>query len=88
MHEFYFRNELPTINKVLKSVNDDTDLPTFKKRTFYHLQKELHFTYSRRGRDSTLIDKNEIIVWRGKYLRQIKSLREEGRKYIIWMRPG
>ena len=28
-------------------------------------------------------------MWRRKYLRQIKSLREEkGAKYITWMRPG
>ena len=47
---------------------------------FYHLLNELHFTYSRRGWNSTFIDKNEIIVWRGKYLRQIKSLRDEGCK--------
>ena len=47
---------------------------------FYHLLNELHFTYSRRGWNSTFIDKNEIIVWRRKYLREIKSLREEERK--------
>lgn len=92
VHEFFFRNELPTINKVLKVVNDDPDLPTFKRTTFYRLLKELNFTYSRRGRDSTLIDKNEIIVWRRKYLRQIKSLREEGRKIYYtdetWVNAG
>lgn len=92
VHEFFFRNELPTINKVLKVVNDDPDLPTLKRTTFYYLLKELNFTYSRRGRDSTLIDKNEIIVWRRKYLRQIKSLREEGRKIYYmdetWVNAG
>lgn len=92
VHEFFFRNELPTVDKVLKVVNDDPDLPTFKRTTFYHLLKKLNFTYSRRGRDSNLIDKNEIIVWRRKYLRQIKSFREEGRKIYYtdetWVNAG
>lgn len=92
VHEFFFKKELPTVNKVLKVVNDDPDLPTFKRTTFYHLLKELNFTYSRRGRDSTLIDKDEIIMWRRNYLRQIKSLRAEGRKIYFmdetWVNAG
>ena len=92
MHEFFFKNELPTINKVLKSINDDTDLPIFKRLAFYHLVKEIHFTYSQKGRNNTRIDKNEIVVWRRKYLRQINSLREEGRKIYCmdetWLNEG
>ena len=92
VQEFFFRNELSTINKVLKSVNDVTDLPTFKRTTFYHFLKELHFTYSQKRRGSILIDKNEKIMRRRKYLRQIKSLREEGHKIYcideIWLNEG
>ena len=92
VHEFFFLNELPTIDKVLKVVNDDPDLPTFKRTTFYHLLKELNFTYARRSRKSTLIDKDEIIVWRRNYLRQIKTFREEDRKIYYmdetWLNAG
>jgi hypothetical protein len=92
VHEFYFRNELPTIDKVLKVVNDDDDLPTFKRTTFYKLLKELNFKYAGRGKKSALIDKEEIIVWRRRYLRNIKALRQENRKmYYLdetWINAG
>ena len=35
---------MPTINKILKVVNDDTDLPTFKHTTFYLILKKDKFT--------------------------------------------
>nr|CAI5858466.1 unnamed protein product [Callosobruchus analis] len=43
VHQFFFRNELPTIDKVLKEVKDDPDLPNFKRTTFYKLLKLLNF---------------------------------------------
>ena len=35
VHEFFRRNELPTLNAVLASVNEDEDLPNFTRTTFY-----------------------------------------------------
>jgi hypothetical protein len=61
---FVFRHELPTVDKVLTAVNEDTILGTYRRTTFYNLLKELHFKYVRRGRDSMLIDKDDIILWR------------------------
>nr|CAH7754016.1 unnamed protein product [Callosobruchus chinensis] len=31
VHNFFFRNEFPTVDKVLKVVNDDKDLPSFRR---------------------------------------------------------
>ncbi|XP_072377702.1 uncharacterized protein [Diabrotica undecimpunctata] len=31
VHQFFFRNEIPTIDKVLAAVNDDESLPNFKR---------------------------------------------------------
>ncbi|KAJ8893139.1 hypothetical protein PR048_005722 [Dryococelus australis] len=57
VHGFYFRNERPTVDKVLAVVNDDPDLPAFRRTTFYHLLKELHFKYVRRHtRNSVWVD--------------------------------
>ncbi|KAG5877953.1 hypothetical protein JTB14_015602 [Gonioctena quinquepunctata] len=33
--------------------------------------------YGKRGRDSLLMERNDIIAWRRRYLRQIKALREK-----------
>lgn len=75
VHEFYFNNDLPTLNKVLQAVNADENLPNFKRTTFYSLLKELNFTYINR----ILTEKDDLIVWRRNYLRSIKRYREEGR---------
>lgn len=80
VHEFYFRNEIPTIDKVLEVVNSDEHLPTFKRTTFYKLLQKLSFKYVGRGRNSMLVDRDEIIVWRREYLQCVKSYRGQGRK--------
>jgi hypothetical protein len=35
VHGFFFKNELPTIDKVLQCVNSDNDLPNFSSSTLY-----------------------------------------------------
>lgn len=59
---------MSTIYKVLTNVNEDTMLPNFKRTTFYKLLKSLNFKYVKRGRDSALYDRKEIVLWRIKYL--------------------
>jgi transposase len=56
VYVFFFRHELPTTDKVLTAVNEDTVLGTYHRTPFYNLLKELHFKYVRRGRDSMLIE--------------------------------
>nr|CAH7765939.1 unnamed protein product [Callosobruchus chinensis] len=78
VHEFFFRNEIPSIDKVLRVVNEDPDLPTFK--------------WQKRGRNSALVDRNEIILWRREYLTEIKNYRSQNRKiYFLdetWINAG
>ncbi|XP_049946532.1 uncharacterized protein LOC126439695 [Schistocerca serialis cubense] len=78
-YTIFFRNELPTMNKVLTVVNEDADLRKFRRATFYKLLREMNFKYVRRGGDSLLIDRDDIILWRRRNLRAIKRLRDEGR---------
>ncbi|CAH1957897.1 unnamed protein product [Acanthoscelides obtectus] len=86
------KNEIPTIDKILKQVNDDEDLPNFKRSTFHKLLKELDFRFLKRGRNSLLIEKEEIVIWRREYLRKIRQFRAEGRKiYYLdetWVNAG
>lgn len=80
VHEFFFNNDFPTLDKALKKVNDDTALPNFKRTTFYKLLKKLNFNIQRCGKNNVLIDRDEIILWRRDYLRKIRSYRNESRK--------
>lgn len=93
IHSFFFDNELPTLDKILEAVNSDESLPDFKRSTLYNLIKnKLKFTYIKRSRKSALIDKQEIVLWRVKYLHEIKKLRNEGKKiYYLdetWLNEG
>nr|CAH7766760.1 unnamed protein product [Callosobruchus chinensis] len=92
VHEFFFRNEIPSIDKVLRVVNEDPHLPTFRRSSFYKLLKALNFKLQKRGRNSALIDRNEIILWRREYLTKIKNYRSQNRKiYFLdetWINAG
>ncbi|XP_026321135.1 uncharacterized protein LOC113231156 [Hyposmocoma kahamanoa] len=92
VHEFFFRNELPTVDNVLMSVNEDDDLPNFKRTTFQKLLKKLQIKYLKRSRKSALIEKREIVRWRRNYLQKISKMREDGRKIYYtdetWINEG
>lgn len=45
VHEFFWKNEPPSVDKILKSVNDDEDLPNFKRLTFHKVLKDLQFDF-------------------------------------------
>lgn len=51
-----------------------------------------HYRFSKRSRNSVLKEKNEIIAWRRRFLREIKNYREEGKKlYFLdetWVNAG
>lgn len=76
----FFLNEIPNIDKILQEVNDDPDLPTFKRTTFYKLLKSLNFKFEKRERKSILMDRDEIVIQRSNYLTQIRRYRNEKKK--------
>lgn len=43
IHQFYLRNEPPTIAKIMLAINDNEELPNFKKTTLRALLKEIGF---------------------------------------------
>lgn len=79
VHDFYFRNDLPTVDKVLEVVNSAFSPPPYRKTQFYKLLKELNFQAILTGSGSVLVDKEEVIVARAKYLRAMHSLRKQGK---------
>ncbi|KAJ8894893.1 hypothetical protein PR048_000200 [Dryococelus australis] len=84
---FYFRNELPTVDKVLAVVNNDLDLSSFPRTTLYHLLKELHFKYIRRGRDSNVRVDATITSSKQEFLSELSACNKgpsaKGKRLII-----
>lgn len=91
-HSFFLSNEIPTISIVLEKVNADVSQPKYKRSTFYSILKLLDFKFKKRCRNSILIEKEEIVEWRRRYLRQIRTYRSEGRKIYYtdetWINGG
>lgn len=89
VHAFFFNGELPNLNKILRAVNDDEMLPNFSKTT---LLKKLKFKFMKRNRRSYLIDRPEIVLWRTKYLKEIRKFQNENRRFFYldetWVNEG
>lgn len=83
VHGFFIQNMPPTLNTILAAVNADDDLPNFRRTTLHRLLHDMGFEFKKVGRKSILIERDEIIRWRHKYLREIKRFREEGRIYFL-----
>lgn len=79
MHEFWFQKQLPTLDKILKAVNEDPDLNTYKRSTLHSLLRDLNFVYVKRGRNSALIERDDIVLWRTKYIEDLRKYREQRR---------
>ncbi|CAI6350039.1 unnamed protein product [Macrosiphum euphorbiae] len=79
VHEFWFRKQLPTLDKILTAVNEDPDLNTYKRSTLHLLIHDLNFVYVKRGRNSALIERDDIVLWRTKYIEDIRKYRAQRR---------
>lgn len=79
IHMFWRNRDPPTLNKIMNAVSEDDSLPTLKRTTMYTLLKDLNFEYTKRKRNSYLTEREDLIIWRRNYLRNIKAYREEGR---------
>lgn len=92
VHGFFAENEIPTLDKILKKINDDGTLGTIKRGTLHKILKKIGFKYNKRNRNSMLLDRDDIFFWRRKYLRSIKTARENNQKiYYLdetWVNEG
>ncbi|XP_035233696.1 uncharacterized protein LOC118205516 [Stegodyphus dumicola] len=75
----FLRNEIPTVQKVAKVINDEADLPNMSIRTVGRIMNDLGFAYRKRKHQSILIERADIQCWRHRYLRDIKKFRSQGR---------
>lgn len=43
VHVFFYNGELPTLNKILKKIKEDENIPSMSRSTLYKLMKKLNF---------------------------------------------
>jgi len=92
VHEFWFRKQLPTLYKILIAVNEDPDLHTYRRSTLRMIIRDLNFVNVKCGRNSALIEREDIVLWRTKYIEEIRKYRSQGRSiYYLdetWVNAG
>ncbi|GFS65034.1 phenylalanine--tRNA ligase, mitochondrial [Trichonephila inaurata madagascariensis] len=79
IHGFFRKNEIPTLSKVLKEINDDAEIfsKNISRSTLYRLLKDMGFRFEKRKRQAVLLERHDIILWHRNYLRKIRELREK-----------
>lgn len=92
VHSFFLKGELPTIKKILQNVNDDETLPSLSITSLRRILKHLKFKFMKRQNKSILMDRRDIVLWRIKYLKEIKQFREQNRRIFYtdetWVNAG
>ncbi|XP_050064302.1 uncharacterized protein LOC126553179 [Aphis gossypii] len=92
VQQFWVNRELPNLNKILNVANEDDTLPNFSLTSLWRLLKSMGFKFTKRGRNSALIENDEIRAWRREYIRDIRKYREEGRPIYYtdetWVNAG
>ncbi|XP_022174497.1 uncharacterized protein LOC111036684 [Myzus persicae] len=77
---------------MLQVINDDPDLPSFSRTSLQRLLKDLQFEYTKRNRNSALTKREDLVLWRRKYIADIRRYRKEGKTiYFLdetWVNAG
>lgn len=83
IHNHFLQNISPTLNTILSLVNNDSNLPNFKRSTLHTLLKEIGFVYEQKGKKSLLTERNDLIKCRQEYLQSIQKFRNE-KRWIVY----
>lgn len=92
VHRFFRRNEIPTVKKIAADFNANGDVTPLNQWTVRRLLHDIGFRSEKRGRDSRLIERDDIVAWQQRYLHDISSYRKDGRKIFFldetWVTAG
>lgn len=94
VHHFFRRNEAPTVKKITDTLHDADDevLCGLGERTVLRLLSDIGFEKKSLQRECLLIEKDEIVAWRQRYLRLIRRYRRERRPIVYldetWVNSG
>ncbi|XP_040068138.1 uncharacterized protein LOC120841325 [Ixodes scapularis] len=92
LHSFFRRGEIPTLKKIAARLQEHDVLPSCSRSTLYRLLKDMGFEKQKRNRNSFLIEREDIVEWRRRYLRAIGKHRAQNRKIYFqdetWVNAG
>ncbi|RVE40784.1 hypothetical protein evm_014566, partial [Chilo suppressalis] len=92
VHSIYLNNEYPTLDKIITLCEADEDIPVFKRTTLHKILHELGFDFNKQDSRKLLVEREDIVLWRRKYLRQIKEYRNANKTiYYLdetWVNAG
>lgn len=84
VHQYFRNNTPPTIAAVLRSVKEEIDFP-YSSWVLNRILCELRFKFGSSGDRKNLrilYEREDIVAWRARYLRQIRQYRAENRSII------
>ena len=93
IHNLYRENISPSLKKILLQLKEKMNF-TYGKTHLWRLLKKMGFGYEKRGRQRIISERPEIIVWRERYLRRIRKIREADPERAIvytdetWLNQG
>ncbi|XP_051167291.1 uncharacterized protein LOC127285359 [Leptopilina boulardi] len=83
---------MPTLDKILIAINTDPQLPNLSRASLHRVLLNLGFKFCKRGRNSMITDREDLILWRRKYIQSLSKYRNEGRTvYYLdetWINAG
>ncbi|KAL4092241.1 hypothetical protein QTP88_026775 [Uroleucon formosanum] len=79
IHEFWYRREIPTLNKVFIAINEDPCLPTLSRTGLHQVLENLNFELTKSQCIGALTEREDLVLWRRDFIRNIRLYRSEGR---------
>ncbi|KAH9378046.1 hypothetical protein HPB48_022361 [Haemaphysalis longicornis] len=77
------RNEPPTAQKVSEKLRRSQHLRSLRTWTTRRLLSHIGFVVEKRERNSMMIERQDVLIWRQRYLRQIAEYRQQQRKKLL-----
>lgn len=67
-----------TSQRVANAMAESDLFPPFNQRTVRRALNDMGFRYMKRHRNSILLERDDLVIWRQNYLRNVKRYRSEG----------
>lgn len=71
IHDFFKREEIPTINSIFEAWKEDEDLPEMSRDSVYKAMKKLGFAFKKRDRDILKTERKDLNNWREEHITAI-----------------
>ena len=85
IHGMFRHREYPTVEKAFVLCKEELpDFPAMGKTTFWKLLRSIGFRYVKtKGCMKTMMERNDIVAWRHRFLREMQEIREDGRPVVV-----